>query len=363
MLLKLFTKKLIIEPSSSINDSKKLNEFLSKLNGKIQILSIDPNKLIDCDVKFKTISTSINSEYVILENAVKQINGKKIGKKITVKSNFDIDKILILAKSGLDFVIVDVPDWKIIPLENIIAKLTKINTEIFVTTKNIDETFKMFSILDRGVNGVILNTSSIEDVQNALIHLDSFKLELKKATITDIKEVGDGERVCVDTISMLQKGEGMLVGNNSSFLFLIHNESIGSSFTTPRPFRVNAGAVHCYTISPDNTTKYLSELESGQEILIIDHNGNTRKIAIGRSKVEKRPMIMIKAIIDNDDDCDENGHGGVIVQNAETIRFVNGDKETISVTDLKKGDKVLAYFRVSTGRHFGTEVDEYILEK
>lgn len=324
------------------------------------MLYLDPKKIINYNTRFKTISTSLDSDYIILENTLKQINGKRIGKQITVKSNVDIDKILNLAKSGLDFVIVEAPNWKIIPLENIIAKLQKIDTEIFVTVKNINEAFKMFSILEKGVNGVILNTSSIEDVDNALINLDSSKLELKEATIIDIQEVGDGERVCVDTISMLKKGESMLVGNSSDFLFLIHNESIGSSFTTPRPFRVNAGAVHCYTMSTDNTTKYLSELESGKEILIVDDDGNVRKTIVGRSKVEKRPMIMIKARIDKNDG---NRCGGVIVQNAETIRLVKDNKEVVSVTDLQKGDIILAHLRIPTGRHFGTEVDEYIIEK
>ena len=123
------------------------------------MLYIDPKKIINYNTRFKTISTSLDSDYIILENTLKQINGKRIGKQITVKSNVDIDKILNLAKSGLDFVIVEAPNWKIIPLENIIAKLQKIDTEIFVTVKNINEAFKMFSILEKGVNGVILNTS------------------------------------------------------------------------------------------------------------------------------------------------------------------------------------------------------------
>ena len=60
----------------------------------------------------------------------------------------------------------------------------------------------------------------------------------------------------------------MLIGSRSNFLFLVHNESVGSSFTSPRPFRVNAGAVHCYTLGTDGTTKYLSEVETGTEVLV-----------------------------------------------------------------------------------------------
>ncbi|MCY3975768.1 MAG: 3-dehydroquinate synthase [Thaumarchaeota archaeon] len=355
MRSKLFSKKLIIEPSISTT-SKELNDFLTKLNDKIVMLYIDPKKLIAANIKFKTISTATESNYIISENNIENISGKKIGKKIKVLSNSDIEKISTLSKAGLDFIIVEFIDWKIIPLENIIAKLHKMNTEIFVSIKNLSEMQKMFSILEIGVDGVILKTSSVGDVNTALSYFNYSYLELKKATIINIKEVGNGERVCVDTISMLQGGEGMLVGNNANFLFLIHNESIGSSFTTPRPFRVNAGAVHCYTMVSDNTTKYLSELESGKNILIIDHDGNTRKTTVGRSKIEKRPMIMIKAKIDNN-------KGSVIVQNAETIRLIKDNKEPISVTKLKEGDTVLGYFRTSSGRHFGMEINEYILEK
>ncbi|MEM4344754.1 MAG: 3-dehydroquinate synthase II, partial [Candidatus Nitrosocaldus sp.] len=55
--------------------------------------------------------------------------------------------------------------------------------------------------------------------------------------------------------------------------------------------------------------------------------------------------------------------GSIIVQNAETIRFIGKDARLIAVTDLKAGDEVLVYARGSRGRHFGIEVDEFILEK
>ena len=82
---------------------------------------------------------------------------------------------------------------------------------------------------------------------------------------------------------------------DQTFLFLVHNESVGSSFTSPRPFRVNAGAVHCYTLSPDGTTNYLSEVETGSEVLILNSKGKARRATVGRSKIERRPMLMIKA--------------------------------------------------------------------
>jgi len=347
-------KQLIIQPKVAKNH---LAKFVKNLEDEgIRTVFADPKSL--GKTKIQTVFPSQNADYVILDKPIiKKLKGKKIGRKFNVSSNKDIENVLDSAKKGLDFVIIEVKDWKIIPLENIIAKLHKIHTKIFSVARNAKEARKMFSILDVGVDGVIFNTGSMNEVRQALVYLGSKSFELSSAKIIDIQEVGDGERVCVDTASMLNRGEGMLVGNRANFLFLVHNESVGSSFTSPRPFRVNAGAVHCYTLAPDGTTKYLSELETGVEILVLDSKGKARRAVIGRCKIEKRPMLMIKAKAGDE-------IGGIIAQDAETIRFVKPNGQLVSVTHLKKGDSVIVHSKAATGRHFGMEVsDEYILEK
>ena len=346
-------RELIILPKVS---QAQLSKFLPQLESEgIRTIYLDPKKNTG---KLHTVYASASADYVVLEkNGAAKPKGKKIGKRFKVLSNEDIDGILESSKKGLDFVIVEVKDWKIIPLENIIAKLHKINTKIFAIARSPEEVRKMFSILEVGVDGVIYSASSINKVREAMVYLGTRNFELKRAKITEIKEVGDGERVCVDTASMLRKGEGMLIGNRSNFLFLVHNESVGSSFTSPRPFRVNAGAVHCYTLAPDGTTSYLSEVETGSEVLIINSKGNARRTTVGRSKIERRPMLMIKASVSDE-------VGGIIAQDAETIRFVRPDGKLVSVTHLKPGDYIMAFAKTATGRHFGMEVsDEYILEK
>ena len=347
-------KQLIIQPKVAKNH---LAKFVKNLEDEgIRTVFADPKSL--GKTKIQTVFASQNADYVILDKPIiKKLKGKKIGRKFNVSSNKDIENVLDSAKKGLDFVIIEVKDWKIIPLENIIAKLHKIHTKIFSVARNAKEARKMFSILDVGVDGVIFNTGSMNEVRQALVYLGSKSFELSSAKIIEIQEVGDGERVCVDTASMLNRGEGMLIGNRANFLFLVHNESVGSSFTSPRPFRVNAGAVHCYTLAPDGTTKYLSELETGVEILVLDSKGKARRAAIGRCKIEKRPMLMIKAKVGDE-------IGGIIAQDAETIRFVKPNGQLVSVTHLKKGDSVIVHSKAATGRHFGMEVsDEYILEK
>ena len=287
-------RELIILPK--VNQAQLL-KFLPQLEDEgIKTVYLDPKKLGKKKTKLQTISTSNSSNYVILEKeGATKPKGKKVGIKFEVLSNSDIENVLTISKKGLDFVIIEVKDWKIIPLENIIAKLHKIHTKIFAIARTTQEVRKMFSILEIGVDVVIFSTSSINEVKEAMVYLGTKSFDMKPAKILEIKEVGDGERVCVDTASILHKGEGMLIGSRSNFLFLVHNESVGSSFTSPRPFRVNAGAVHCYTLSPDGTTNYLSEVETGSEVLILNSKGKARRVTVGRAKIERRPMLMIKS--------------------------------------------------------------------
>ena len=150
-------------------------------------------------------------------------------------------------------------------------------------------------------------------------------------------------------------GEGILVGSSSNFLFLVHSESIENPYCDPRPFRVNAGAVYAYTMVDLDKTKYLSELKSGDEILIVNHKGEIRKGIIGRCKIETRPLILIEA------EADGEVHS-IILQNAETINLVDTEGKPVSVTKLKKGDEVLVFIEKGA-RHFGIKIEENIIEK
>jgi len=161
--------------------------------------------------------------------------------------------------------------------------------------------------------------------------------------------------VCIDTTTNMKIGEGILTGNTSSCLFLVHSESVKNPYVNTRPFRVNAGAVHAYVLVPNNKTKYLSELKSGDEILIVDYKGDTHISYVGRVKIEKRPMLFISTIY-------KDKEFSIILQNAETIRLVKKNGSPISVVDLKKGDRVLAYIHFQA-RHFGIKIDETIIEK
>jgi 3-dehydroquinate synthase II len=154
---------------------------------------------------------------------------------------------------------------------------------------------------------------------------------------------------------MMKVGEGMLIGSYSKGLFLVHSESLESEYVASRPFRVNAGPVHAYVMTPYNKTKYLSEIETGDELLTVDEEGNTKTTVVGRVKIEKRPLMLIEAEY-------EGVKLKTLLQNAETIRLVGEQGTPISVADLKTGDKVMVYLD-KTARHFGMSIEESIIEK
>lgn len=347
-------KDLIVKPTSS---KSSMAGFLEKLREKgITIINADPR----IAKGFRTIYESEDADMIVCKTFDQLRSFRSLGKSLgyfkKVLSNTDVDEIEKASQAGAEFVIVDASDWKIIPLENIIAKLHKSKTKVFTTAKSPQEVATMFAVLELGVDGVILSTDNEDEVEKAKQQLSTKKFPINPARIIEIKDVGTGERVCVDTASMMGIGEGMLVGSKSNFMLLVHNESVGSSFTSPRPFRVNAGAVYCYTIAPDGKTRYLSEIESGSEVWVVNKEGSARRAVVGRSKIETRPLRMIRA--------DINGETGtVILQNAETIRLMTKDGKLLSVTEVKVGDEVLGYAKRASGRHFGMEVDEYIVEK
>ena len=102
-------------------------------------------------------------------------------------------------------------------------------------------------------------------------------------------------------------------------------------------------------------TRYLSELSSGDPALVVDKDGEARAAVVGRVKIERRPLFYVEAEADG-------RKISAILQNAETIKLVAADGGSIPVTKLKKGDKVLVR-EEGHGRHFGTGVDDTIIEK
>ncbi|MXR51156.1 3-dehydroquinate synthase II [Halovenus sp. WSH3] len=256
-----------------------------------------------------------------------------------------------------EYTIIIGSDWQIIPLENLIARIGE-ETELIAGVRTAEEARTAYETLELGADAVLLDTDDPDEIRRTVEvrdEVDRETLDLEYAEVTTIEQTGSADRVCIDTGSLMDHDEGMLVGSMSRGLFFVHAETAESPYVASRPFRVNAGAVHAYVRSPGGETSYLSELQSGDEVQIVDIDGNTREAIVGRSKIEKRPMFRVQAETADGDRIE------TLIQNAETIKLRTRDGRT-AVTDLEAGDDVLIYYE-DTARHFGEAVDESIIEK
>lgn len=282
--------------------------------------------------------------------------GKTVAGYVVIK-NKKYEQFAVELGKSCDYLIVIGTDWKVIPLENLIAGIQKLDVEIIAGVWNAEEAKLALETLEHGSDGVLLDTDNLSEIKKVIAVRDRSgmeKVSLVKARVTKVKPVGMGDRVCVDTASLMVPGEGMLIGSQSSGLFLVHSESEESPYVAARPFRVNAGAVHAY-IRVGEKTRYLSELASGDEVLIIDSEGETRPAVVGRVKIERRPLMLVEAEV-------EGTRIKTLLQNAETIKLVGADGKPMPVTALKEGDEVLVYFEAAA-RHFGIKIEETIIEK
>lgn len=251
-------------------------------------------------------------------------------------------------------VIVDTTDWTIIPLENLVAQ----SDALYTFVSSAEEARLAAGILEKGVKGVVLRNATAKTVRAVAEALRAMEehLALVPVTLTKVKQVGMGDRVCVDTCTKMSMGEGMLIGNSSSGFFLVHAEVEESEYVASRPFRVNAGALHAYCKVPDGKTKYLSEIESGVEVLLVKHGGATQRAIVGRAKIERRPMLLVEG------KTAAGAAVSLVIQNAETVKLTLETGKPKSVVDLNEGDKVMG-FTEEAGRHFGMKVKETIVEK
>ncbi len=270
---------------------------------------------------------------------------------VEIRSPEDEDNIVSLSRDK--YVVVKTTDWTVIPLENLVARADNILVEV----KSAEELNVAKGVLEKGVHGVIINHNDPLKLRELIFSAKNVQrtLELTEFEISEITSVGMGDRVCVDTCTLMGVGQGILVGNSSSAFFLVHSESIENPYVAPRPFRVNAGCVHAYVMTPDGRTKYLSELQAGTKVMGIDASGRTTHMVVGRIKIEVRPLLLVKA------KCQDH-MVSIVLQNAETIRLVTPGGEPASVVSLTPGDRVLGYWS-GEARHFGYSIEERVVER
>jgi len=255
-------------------------------------------------------------------------------------------------------------DWQMIPLENLVAAAQGTGTNIVARIDTLQAIRGAAFALETGVDGLLLPSGHAEiwaDAQVIAAERLATQSEGDEISVDDDSEIvpvevvaiedgGIGDRICVDLTSILEVGEGLLIGSSANALALIHGETLDSEFVPPRPFRVNAGAVHAYVLMADGSTKYLSELTAGDSVAVCNAAGIVRSAVIGRMKIESRPFLLVRF------SHPESGTvGQTFLQQAETVRLISPLGEMPSVTSITVGDLLLARIGASA-RHIGQTV-------
>jgi len=245
-----------------------------------------------------------------------------------------------------------------IPLEIVIAAAASATGSIITQAVDVEEAKIIFGVLEHGADGVLLAPGKVGDATElrAAATERSPQLDLVELEVVSTEHVGMGERACVDTCTYFNEDEGILVGSHSKGMILCVSETHPLPYMPTRPFRVNAGAIHSYTLSKDERTHYLSELKAGSKVMAVDVKGQTRMVTVGRVKIESRPLISITAV------SSSGVQVNLILQDDWHVRVLGPRGVVLNSTELRAGDKVLGYLP-SEDRHVGYPIKEFCVER
>ena len=323
---------------------------------------------IDCIIQSIEETAKLDLPLISIDGKGLIQSGKVVGEIIKIDGSEGQNKARSLVGS-VSWLLLEFENWSMIPIENIIAACAGSPTKVAALLRSPAEAQGAAFALEIGVDAlvvipdqVMIDSASIaksqrgELVENTNIVKDYEEIKLQPLLITNIEPGGLSDRYCIDLTSLLEVGEGMLIGSSSSCMALVHGETLTSDYVPPRPFRVNAGPPHAYIVMANRTTKYLSELKAGDEILIVSSSERCRPATVGRLKIERRPMLLFTVRNKNDKEAQ------MFTQQAETVRLVSTEKENIAVTDLTIGQYILGWSDPDA-RHIGAAVPSQVVER
>ncbi|GAA0643636.1 3-dehydroquinate synthase II [Kutzneria viridogrisea] len=266
-------------------------------------------------------------------------------------------KLACAAAVALPYTVVSFVDPTKIPLEIVIAAADRAQGKLICVVADLEEATIVLDVLEHGSDGVMLAPRDATEVfaLARLLEAGTQDLALSTLVVEGIEHNGLGDRVCVDTCSHFEEDEGILVGSYSSGFILCCSETHPLPYMPTRPFRVNAGALHSYVLGPDNRTNYLSELKSGSVTLAVNAEGRTRRVVVGRAKLESRPLLTITA------HSPEGVKVSLTVQDDWHVRVLGPGGKVRNVTELQAGDELLGYIATDK-RHVGIPIGEFCKE-
>ena len=215
------------------------------------------------------------------------------------------------------------PDREIAPLADLVADAT--DTAVVVAVGSPDVAADAFET--PGIDGVLLETGDLGVVHETLRRRDDIGRTRLDVTTGEVVAVDPGttaDVVSVDTATLLDDDEGLLVGGTTDALALVRGDG-------RRPFRVPAGPVHAYVHTP-NGLAYLADIEGGDAISIVDGEGAVREGTVGRVRIERRATVRVRIATDD-------GERTLLTGGDDAARVVTTGG-TVPAAELTVGDTV-----------------------
>ena len=234
-------KELWLEIEASLSESQK-TKLLKSAARTCNAVLVGPEDLEKAKkAGVNAASTSEEADIVVLSTLdpeklkTLKVKGKTTAVKIVITGKKDEETAIEAVGLNSDYIIVGTPDWKIIPLENLIAK-TRDKTKLIAEVSSTKEAKVALETLELGSDGVLLKTADAEELKRTveIAKKRHFTLALVAVEVTCVKEIGTGARACIDTCDLMKPGEGMLLGCQSSGLFLVQAE-VCLLYTSPSP--------------------------------------------------------------------------------------------------------------------------------
>src|SRR5438445_1697088 len=206
-------------------------------------------------------------------------NRTPVALEVTIGDQKDLERISQALELRPDYLLINCPNWKIIPLENLIAE-AKGRSKLLARTRSFDESRAALSTLELGADGIALASRDTDEIFKTrdLIFGQPDDISLTIAKVTSVKPIRTGARVCVDTNEILEAGEGLLTGSSSEALFLVEGEVHANPHVNSRPFRVNAGPISTYILAANGKQRHVSEIADGEPVHRMDRMGRIRSV-------------------------------------------------------------------------------------
>ena len=167
-----------VNPLLSTNEKKELVKSTSAFCSAYIVDPID--EMLVRKTGAKTIISPQNGD-ILLVNTIEEILKAKEHQKVTciiatISSKKDEKKIVKAIDALVDYVAIKCPDWKVIPLENLIARVQE-KSSLFAWVSNVQDAKLALEALEIGVDGVVAELSEVTEIER--IHQELKKVKTR----------------------------------------------------------------------------------------------------------------------------------------------------------------------------------------